>query len=75
MQAPEYRNIKHAAAENAELPFNNNPLRRGDQYFPQCGTDQALPEYQDNLSQELGSVACRIPDHGFKGIPGLSFKG
>jgi hypothetical protein len=50
------------------------PSDEGINVFPRCGTDQVLPEYQDNLSQELGSVVCRIPDNGFKGIPDNGFQ-
>jgi hypothetical protein len=75
LQASKYGNIKKAISINGKIQIITIPSDEGINVFPPGGTDQVLPEYQDNLSQELGSVVCRIPDNGFKGIPDKTFKG
>jgi hypothetical protein len=75
MQASKYRDINKAAEKNTIIHSITIPSDEGINVFPPGGTDQVLPEYQDNFSQELGSVVCGIPVNGFKGIPDRTFKG
>ena len=43
------------------------PSDEGINVFPRCGTDQVLPEYQDHLSQELGSLVFKYRTMALKG--------